>query len=94
VGSRPALGATNKFVLACSTCGEREFRAMSWHRVLAGQTAGSVGTGVLYRMQYCDMCAFCAIRRGMFERLVLREITCCWNSEMQMHTPQARANFV
>ena len=74
--ARPALGDTYDFVLARSTCGERELRAMSW-------TVG-FGTGVRHGKPYCDTCA---IRRGALKRLALREMTCGWNSEMLMHAP-------
>ena len=46
------------------------------------------GIGVRHGKPYCDTCA---IRRGA---LALREMTCGWNSEMQMHAPQIRANSV
>jgi hypothetical protein len=81
--ARSALGDTLDFVLARSTCGERELRAMSW-------TVG-FGTGVRHGKPYCDTCA---IRRGALKRLALGEMTCGWNSEMQMHAPQIRANSV
>jgi hypothetical protein len=81
--ARPTLGGIHDFVLAYSICGERELRAMSW-------TVG-FGTGVRHGKPYCDTCA---IRRGALKRLALREMTCGWNSEMQMHAPQIRANSV
>ena len=51
--ARSALGDTHDFVLARSTCGEWELRAMSW-------TVG-FGIGVRHGKPYCDTCA---IRRG------------------------------
>jgi glycosyltransferase involved in cell wall biosynthesis len=85
----PVLARTHDFVLASRTRGEREPGAMLWHQVLAGRLAG-FGMGVLYRVQYSDMCAFRAIDRAALQRLAMREMTYGWNIEMQMKAARAR----
>jgi glycosyltransferase involved in cell wall biosynthesis len=71
------------FVIASRAHGEREPGAMSWHQLAAGYLTG-LGTKVLYRVRYTDMCAYRAIRRDCLIRLGMREMTYGWNIEMQM----------
>jgi glycosyltransferase involved in cell wall biosynthesis len=75
------------FAIASRARGRREPGAMSWHQLLAGRLAG-LGTLLLYRVRYTDMCAYRAIRRDCLERLGLREMTYGWNLEMQMRAAQ------
>ena len=76
------------FVIASRARGEREPGAMSWHQLAAGYLAG-LGTRVLYRVRFTDMCAYRAIRRDCLERLGMRELTYGWNIEMQMRAARA-----
>jgi glycosyltransferase involved in cell wall biosynthesis len=84
----PIRAGTHDFVIGSRVRGEREPGSMAWHQVLAGWLAGRL-IFLLYGVHYTDMCAFRAIRRDAFERLVLREATYGWNIEMQMKAARA-----
>jgi glycosyltransferase involved in cell wall biosynthesis len=84
----PIRRGSHDFVIASRAQGRREPGAISWHQLLAGRLAG-LGTGLLYRVRYTDMCAYRAIRRDCLERLGMREMTYGWNLEMQMRAARA-----
>jgi glycosyltransferase involved in cell wall biosynthesis len=86
--ARPVLDGTYDLALASRTRGEREPGAMLWHQVFAGRVAG-FGIGVLYGVNYSDMCAFRAISRDALQRLEMQEMTYGWNIEMQMKAARA-----
>jgi glycosyltransferase involved in cell wall biosynthesis len=89
----PIRRGTHDFVIASRTRGARETGAMGWHQVAVGYLAG-LGTGLLYRVRYSDMCAYRAIRRDCFGRLDMREMTYGWNIEMQMKAARLRLRIL
>jgi glycosyltransferase involved in cell wall biosynthesis len=83
----PIANGASDFVIASRARGEREAGSMAWHQLLAGRVAGAL-MGLLYGVNYTDMCAFRAIRRDTLLALDMREMTYGWNLEMQMRVAQ------
>jgi glycosyltransferase involved in cell wall biosynthesis len=84
----PIANGASDFVIASRARGEREPGSMAWHQLLAGRIAGAL-MGLLYGVNYTDMCAFRAIRRDTLLALGMRELTYGWNLEMQMRAARA-----
>jgi glycosyltransferase involved in cell wall biosynthesis len=80
---QPILDGEFDFVI-----GSREKRSIGAHQALAGRVIGAA-IGLVYRVQYTDMCAFRAIRAGALTSLGMREMTYGWNLEMQMKAARA-----
>jgi glycosyltransferase involved in cell wall biosynthesis len=85
---RPILDGKFDFVLGSRTRGVREKGSMGAHQAFAGRVFGA-SIGLLYGVQYTDMCAFRAIRAGALASLGMREMTYGWNLEMQMRAARA-----
>jgi glycosyltransferase involved in cell wall biosynthesis len=80
---QPILDGEFDFVI-----GSREKRSIGAHQALAGRVIGAA-IGLVYGVQYTDMCAFRAIRAGALTSLGMREMTYGWNLEMQMKAARA-----
>ena len=84
----PILEDKHDFVIGSRTRGRGEPGSMGLHQTLAGGIIGAA-IGLIYGVNYSDMCAFRAIRAAAFERLGMREMTYGWNLEMQMRAARA-----
>jgi len=85
---QPILDGKFDFVLGSRTRGIREKRSVGAHQAVAGRVIGAA-IGLVYGVQYTDMCAFRAIRAGALRSLGMREMTYGWNLEMQMKAARA-----
>ena len=81
------------FVIGSRTRGKREDSSMAGHQILAGIVIGGL-IRLVYGVQYTDMAAFRAIRRGALFQLGMREMTYGWNLEMQMRAARARLRIL
>jgi glycosyltransferase involved in cell wall biosynthesis len=85
---QPIIDNRYDFVIGSRTRGEREPGSMNFQQLFAGRAAGFL-LGLLYGVNYTDMCPFRAIRRDALDRLGMKEKTYGWNLEMQMRAARA-----
>jgi glycosyltransferase involved in cell wall biosynthesis len=85
---QPILDGKFDFVIGSRTRGVCEQGSMGAHQALAGRAIGAA-IGLVYGVQYTDMCAFRAIRVDALAGLGMREMTYGWNLEMQMRAARA-----
>jgi glycosyltransferase involved in cell wall biosynthesis len=80
---QPILDDKYDFVIGSRTRGADAKGSMGAHQALAGHAIGAA-IAFVYGVRYTDMCAFRAIRAGIFSSFGMREMTYGWNLEMQM----------
>lgn len=89
----PIISGQQDFVIGSRVRGQRAPGSMGLHQIFIGLAIGRL-IKIRYGIQYTDMCAFRAIRRGDLLALNLTEMTYGWNLEMQMRAAQMRLRIL